>query len=84
MNKFKRLGIGNSRQRSVILYRRQQIKPSQRKRKTRRQSGYLRRLYKQLKKEVKSKEERERYTQINAEFQRIARRDQKAFFNDNA
>ena len=34
--------------------------------------------------EPKSKEERERYTQINAEFQRIARRDKKAFFNDNA
>ena len=34
--------------------------------------------------EAKSKGERERYTQINAEFQRIARRDKKAFFNDNA
>ena len=32
--------------------------------------------------EPKSKEERERYTQINAEFQRIARRDKKAFFNE--
>ena len=31
--------------------------------------------------EVKSKGERERYTQLNAEFQRIARR-QKAFFNE--
>ena len=28
--------------------------------------------------EVKGKGERERYTQLNAEFQRIARRDQKA------
>ena len=28
--------------------------------------------------EVKGKEERERYTQLNAEFQRIARRDMKA------
>ena len=27
--------------------------------------------------EVKSKEEKERYTQLNAEFQRIARRDKK-------
>ena len=26
--------------------------------------------------------ERERYTQMNAEFQRIARRDKKAFFNE--
>ena len=32
--------------------------------------------------ESKSKEERERYTQLNAEFQRIARRDKKVFFND--
>jgi len=32
--------------------------------------------------EAKSKEERERYTQINAEFQRISRRDRKAFFNE--
>ena len=32
--------------------------------------------------EVKSKEERERYTHLNAEFQRIARRDKKAFLND--
>ena len=32
--------------------------------------------------EAKSKEERERYTEINAEFQRIARRDKKAFFNE--
>ena len=33
-------------------------------------------------KEVKSKEEREKYTHLNAEFQRIARRDKKAFLND--
>ena len=30
--------------------------------------------------EAKSKGERERYTQLNAEFQKIARRDRKAFF----
>ena len=29
----------------------------------------------------KSKGERERYTQLNADYQRIARRDKKAFFN---
>ena len=33
-------------------------------------------------KEAKSKEEKERYTHLNAEFQRIARRDKKAFFSD--
>ena len=32
--------------------------------------------------EAKSKEERERYIQLNADFQRIARRDKKAFFNE--
>ena len=33
------------------------------------------------KREVKSKGERERYTQLNAEFQRIARSDKKGFLN---
>ena len=32
--------------------------------------------------EVKSKGEKERYTHLNAEFQRIARRHKKAFFSD--
>ena len=32
--------------------------------------------------EVKSKEEKERYSHLNAEFQRIARRDKKAFIGD--
>ena len=31
--------------------------------------------------EVKGKGEKERYTHLNAEFQRIARRDKKAFLN---
>ena len=31
---------------------------------------------------TKSKEEKERYTHLNAEFQRIARRDKKAFLVD--
>ena len=34
------------------------------------------------KREVKSKGERERYTHLNEEFQRIARRDKKAFLSD--
>ena len=32
--------------------------------------------------EVKGKGEKERYTHLNAEFQRIARREKKAFFSD--
>ena len=33
--------------------------------------------------EVKSRGEKERYKHLNAEFQRIARRDKKAFFTDH-
>ena len=33
-------------------------------------------------KDLKSKAEKERYTQLNAEFQQIARRNKKAFLND--
>ena len=32
--------------------------------------------------QVKGKEEKERFTHLNAEFQRIARRDKKAFLSD--
>ena len=32
--------------------------------------------------EVKSKGEKERYTHLNEEFQRVARRDKKGFFSD--
>ena len=32
--------------------------------------------------EAKGKEEKERYTHLNADFQRIARRDKKAFLSD--
>ena len=35
-----------------------------------------------VKREAKSKGEKERYKYLNAEFQRIARRDKKAFFSD--
>ena len=35
-----------------------------------------------VKREAKSKVERERYSHLNAEFQRIARRDKKAFLSD--
>ena len=34
--------------------------------------------------EVKSKGEKERYTHLNAEFERIARRDKKAFIDDQS
>ena len=35
-----------------------------------------------MKRKVKSKGEKERYKDLNAEFQRIARRDKKAFLSD--
>ena len=35
-----------------------------------------------VKREAKSKGEKERYTHLNAEFQRMARRDKKAFLRD--
>ena len=35
-----------------------------------------------VKREAKSKREKERYSHLNAEFQRIARRDKKAFLSD--
>ena len=56
------------------------------KKNAKRQNGCLRRPYKQLWKEEKWKKkrerEKERYTHLNAEFQRIARRDKKAFHSD--
>ena len=44
-------------------------------------SGCLKKLYKQLRKEKgKARGERKRYSHLNAEFQRIARRGEEAFF----
>ena len=46
-------------------------------------NGCLRRAEIALKRrEAKSKGEKQRYTHLNAEFQRIARRDKKAFLSD--
>ena len=39
-------------------------------------------LIAEKRREAKSKGEKERYKHLNAEFQRIARRDKKAFFSD--
>ena len=38
--------------------------------------------YKWLRKEAKSKGEKERYSHLNAEFQRVARRDKKGFLSE--
>ena len=50
-----------------------------------RQNGCLRRPYKKIvmkRREAKSKGEKEKYIHLNAEFQRIARRDKKASLRD--
>ena len=68
----------------MTLYRRQGSRPSPRKRNAKKQNGSLRRRYKLAVKriEAKSKGEKERYTNLNAEFQRLARRDKKACLSD--
>ena len=66
--------------RFVTLYRRQRSRLSPRKRKAKWLSEVLQIAEKR--REVKGKGEKERYTHLNAEFQRIARRDKKAFLSD--
>ena len=85
-NRFKGLDLieclMNYGMRFETLYRRQGSRPSPWKRCAKKQNGCLRRPYKKLKRrEVKSKGEKERYKHLNSEFQRIARRDKKAFFS---
>ena len=65
------------------MYSRQGARPSPRKRNEKKQNACLSRPFlSYMKREVKSKGEKERYTHLNAEFQRIARRDKKAFLSD--
>ena len=65
------------------MYRRQGSRPSPRKRNAKRQNGCGEALQIAVKRKArKSKGEKERYTHLNAEFQRIARRDKKAFLSD--
>ena len=59
------------------------IKTIPRKRNAKKQNGCLRRPYKCCEKKRSEKQgEKERYIHLNAEFQRIARRDKKAFLSD--
>ena len=70
--------------RFVTLYRRLGLRPSPRKRNTKRQNGCLTNALQiaEKSKEVKHRGEKERYKHLNADFQRIARRDKKAFLSD--
>ena len=62
----------------IILYKRQWPKSFQRKTNAKRQNGSEEATkITEERREVKGKGERERYTQMNVEFQRIARRDKK-------
>ena len=72
----------NYRLRLVTLYRRQGSRTSPWKRNAEKQNGCLGRPYIAVKRrEEKSKGEKERYKHLNAEFQRIARRDKNAFLS---
>ena len=69
--------------RFVTLYRRQGPRPCPWKRNAKKQNGCLRRPYKTCeRRETKSKGEKERYSHLNVEFQRIAKRDKKAFLSN--
>ena len=52
------------------------------KRNARRQSSCLKRTFKWLRREAKGKGEKDRYMHLNAELQRIARRDKKTLLSD--
>ena len=70
--------------RSLTLYRRQGSRPSPWKRNVKKAkwlSGEALQIAVESR-EVKSKGEKQRYKHLNAEFQRIARRDKKAFLSD--
>ena len=71
--------------RFVTLYRRQGSRPSPWKRNAKKQNGCPGRPSLQIavkRREAKNKGEKERYKHLNADFQRIARRDKKAFLSD--
>ena len=75
----------NYAMRFMTLYRRQGSRPSPWKINAKKQNGCLRREALQIavkRREAKSKGEKERYKHLNAEFQRIARRDKRAFLSD--
>ena len=68
----------------MTLYRRQGSRSSPWKRNAKKQNGCLGEALQIAvkRRQAKSKEEKERYKHLNAEFQRIARRDKKAFLSD--
>ena len=88
-NRFKGLDLidsipDNFGWRFVTLYRRQGSRPYLQKRNAKKQNDCLGRPYKEFlkRREAKNKGEKERYKLLNAEFQRIARRDKETFLSD--
>ena len=87
-NRFKGLDlidrVKNHRQRFATLYRRQESRPSPRKRNAKKAKWLSEEALKIAvkRRDVKSRGEKERYTHLNAEFQRIARKDEKASLSD--
>ena len=69
--------------RFMTLYRRQGSRPSPWKRNAKRQNGCQEALQiAEKRREAKGKGEKEGFTHLNAEFQRIVRRSKKAFLSD--
>jgi len=70
--------------RFMTLYRRQGARASPRKRNAKKQNGCSEEALQIAvkRREAKGKGEKERYTHLNAEFQRIPKRDKKAFLSD--
>ena len=71
----------NYGRRFVTLYRRQGLRPSPWKRNAKRLSEEALQIAVK-RRDVKSKGEKERYSHLNAEFQRTARRDTRAFLSN--
>ena len=66
------------------MYRRQGARPSSQKKKCKKAKWLSEEALQitEKRREAKGKGEKERYIHLNAEFQRIARRDKKAFLSD--
>ena len=68
----------------MTLYSRQESRPTRRKRNAKRQKWLSEEPLQiaEKRRDAKGKGEKERYTHLNAEFQRRARRDKKAFLSE--
>ena len=87
-NRFKGLDLTeclkNYGQRFTTLYRRRYSKPSPRKRNAKRQNWLSEEALQTAEKrrDTKGKGQKEKYIHLNAEFQRITRRDMRAFLSE--